>query len=680
MEEDSKVESQLTKVVTKDSARATEMAMNVQENLPEKSMEVAMKSPKLVLSDPQPSSSSQVQDIVESKLEEGDSVSQSTASSSSSTSIGDTAIREEEGEPDVKKSKQDRGQEVQKIATTSKAVRSYANGSLQPPSGGKPLMAALTRKLSKPRGRPKRKALVKMYQSEISDNKLGIKLCIKKSDAPSIKQKSSKKRSRKSKAKRASDSDDSDYERKRRKELIKQRANNNTDKGKKELEPFVEPEEQSCWGISLPKNVLHTIFLYAVQEEGCLPTLVNLGRVCSLWYEVSLNSSLWHTLDLSAWVKDRCKTELKLKWFIDNRLKGCQDVNVSNWKVVNVQCVLEKMAETCPNLVGLTMAGWKFLLSDHLNYIVENFKKLERIDLSSINLEANANKTAVGFTSLCNAIQGINGRLTNLCLAHNKLGGLPQIVSALATYCPNLVLLDLSNICTLSMSHAILHIEKLQHGCPKLKVLRITNAQITLSQINLQEQMESPGFPDLEELSVASVAESRIINDECIQRILKSSTKLKLLDVRGCARLTHDSLIRLPTWDLKHLFLSGCSVTRDLGSGLELIASKWAHSLTEIDLAWANVQGPLDNALKALAEKKSESPLSYLNLCGSSVSLEAVKDILSCCPLLSSINLSSCRGLPRGFKRLLQGPTEISELRENLGVQLTVGKKDESSD
>lgn len=82
----------------------------------------------------------------------------------------------------------------------------------------------------------------------------------------------------------------------------------------------------------------------------------------------------------------------------------------------------------------------------------------------------------------------------------------------------------------------------------------------------INSKMESPGFPDLEELSIASLtAESRLINDEYLQRILKTSTKLQLLDVRGSARLTHQSLIRLPTWDLKHLFLSGCSVTRDVG-------------------------------------------------------------------------------------------------------------------
>lgn len=119
---------------------------------------------------------------------------------------------------------------------------------------------------------------------------------------------------------------------------------------------------------------------------------------------------------------------------------------------------------------------------------------------------------------------------------------------------------------TVAISHAVLHIEKLQEGCQKLKVLRITNAHIVLSTTTLEEQMASPGFPELEEFSVAAlVNESRLINDEFLQRILKTSSKLTLLDVRGCARLTHDSLIRLPTWNLKHLFLSGCSITRDTG-------------------------------------------------------------------------------------------------------------------
>jgi F-box and leucine-rich repeat protein 6 len=50
------------------------------------------------------------------------------------------------------------------------------------------------------------------------------------------------------------------------------------------------------------------------------------------------------------------------------------------------------------------------------------------------------------------------------------------------------------------------------------------------------------------------------------------------------------------------------------------------------------------------------------------VSLEAVKEILKSCKALNSINLSSCRGLPRGVKRLLQGAIELAELKEILGV------------
>lgn len=48
------------------------------------------------------------------------------------------------------------------------------------------------------------------------------------------------------------------------------------------------------------------------------------------------------------------------------------------------------------------------------------------------------------------------------------------------------------------------------------------------------------------------------------------------------------------------------------------------------------------------------------------MSVEAVKEILDNCQALNSINLSSCRGLPRGIKRLLQGKVVLSELRENL--------------
>lgn len=303
-----------------------------------------------------------------------------------------------------------------------------------------------------------------------------------------------------------------------------------------------------------------------VKEEGAIPAACRLARVCSVWREVSLDTQLWRTIDLSTYFKEKNRTELRLKWFIENRMLDSEDINISYWKVTNTMCVLLKLFENCPGVISLALAGWRALSADDLNYIADNFPRVARLDLSSINTEMNTSKTAVGLQSLVNAIEKISDRFTHLNLAHNRLSGIPQITAALTAHCPNLIMLDLSNVKTIAVSHGMLHVEKLQEGCQKLKILRIANSHVQLSNASLQEQMQSLGFPDLEELSVASLAdESRLMSDEALQRILKASTKLKLLDVRGCARLTHDSLIRIPAWDLKHLFLSGCSVTRDVG-------------------------------------------------------------------------------------------------------------------
>lgn len=66
---------------------------------------------------------------------------------------------------------------------------------------------------------------------------------------------------------------------------------------------------------------------------------------------------------------------------------------------------------------------------------------------------------------------------------------------------------------------------------------------------------------------------------------------------------------------------------------------------------------------------------SHLNLCGSSVSEEAVKEVLHRCPQMVSINLSSCRGLPRGVKRLMSGTAELNDLRETLGVPVPTAQQ-----
>lgn len=123
--------------------------------------------------------------------------------------------------------------------------------------------------------------------------------------------------------------------------------------------------------------------------------------------------------------------------------------------MTNIDSVLDILLAACPDMIGVSFAGWKEFTGEQLVYVAQEFKSLQRIDLSSVNvshmrikwapsvltnnippphfqLELNPQKSAVGFQSLCNAIQALGSRLTHLTLAHNRLAGIPQIITALS--------------------------------------------------------------------------------------------------------------------------------------------------------------------------------------------------------------------------------------------------------
>ncbi|XP_046985032.1 F-box/LRR-repeat protein 6 isoform X1 [Schistocerca americana] len=425
-------------------------------------------------------------------------------------------------------------------------------------------------------------------------------------------------------------------------------------------------DAQSDWGRRLPENVLMHIFSLVCSETGCIPFLVRASKVCHLWNRVASINSLWHNVDLSGnRLKKAYKNDTRIRRLFLNKLTHVRHLDIGDWKLVNVTDVLAAICESCQRLESLSLSGWTRLSPANLAYVATNLPNLSRVDLSRTVSDGKV-VPAQSYTSV---LQIMTHRLTHLVLSNNTMCGLSQIIIALSTSCPNLELLDIS---FLQMhSTALINLEKFQSGCQKLKVLRVTNSNIALSPVPLNIQVLSPGFPDLEELNIAAFTlfdescSKPIVDDNSIERILKTSTKLKLLDVRGQNSVSDAGLVRLPAWNVERLFLAGCCISRKNVSGLELIMQKWNHSLVEVDLSWVHINESLDSGLTALAECGEKSQLQILNLCGSSASLHAVKAVVLKCPLLNSLNLSSCRALSRGMKRRYTGG-EISELRSKL--------------
>ncbi|XP_048481918.1 uncharacterized protein LOC105383825 [Plutella xylostella] len=436
---------------------------------------------------------------------------------------------------------------------------------------------------------------------------------------------------------------------------------------------------QSPWA-TMPEEVLTLIFDHVVNMQGTLPAVIRLGRVCKLWHSVSCKPQLWRNVDLAQYTSEKCKTDFKLVWLLENRLSRCHTLNISHWKVVNVSWVLACLAEYAPGLRELSVAGWSRLAAEQLHELLAALPRLRRLDLSHTS-ETGGSGTCLSAQSIARLVESFGERLTHLTMAHNKFSALQQILTSIASHCPNLEVLDISGARATSHPGAV-PLEALQKGCPKLRVFRAASAQLILVHATTSQQMEITGWEHLEELSIAAEAATERVavgeyklGDEALSRLVRGATRLRLLDLRNLQQLTDSGLVRVPAWDLQHLFLGGCNILRQKSACLELICEKWSHSLIELDLSWASCARVLDDAVAALADT-AQSRLRILNLCGSAVSLEPIKKVLLKCPHIESLNLSSCRALPRGMKRLYAGK-ELQDLKDSFDPEKLKKAKEE---
>ena len=253
-------------------------------------------------------------------------------------------------------------------------------------------------------------------------------------------------------------------------------------------------------------------------------------------------------------------------------------------------------------------------------------------------------------------------------------------------FCRNLQVLDVSNVASLGSRSTSIAVDKLQRACPQLRVLRAANINFTPTVCNAA-LVPVLGFPHLEELSIpfheSFMMTTSMLDgntDWTIELLTKGAQNLTLLDIRGSRYISPRGLIKIPTWSMKYLSISNCPKLED--ETLEMVFTKvplkinhhqiiylflqWRKTLVDIDLSWNKSERCMNACIEALCENDDiESQLRSIQLRGSAISYELLCTLLQKCTLLTSIDLQSCRGLPRGIKRAFND-LEFVQLRQDL--------------
>ncbi|XP_057592812.1 F-box/LRR-repeat protein 6 isoform X1 [Hippopotamus amphibius kiboko] len=424
-----------------------------------------------------------------------------------------------------------------------------------------------------------------------------------------------------------------------------------------------QQEPDPGWGDRIPLEILLQIFGLLVAADGPVPFLGRAARVCRRWHEAASQPALWHTLTLSPPLAGRpaksgAKAEKKLlaslEWLMPNRFSQLQRLTLIHWKS-QVHPVLKLVSESCPRLTFLKLSDCHGVTPDTLVMLAKACPQLHSLDIQHSMVESSA---VVSF------LEEAGPRMRKLWLTYSSqttaiLGAL------LGSCCPQLQVLEVSTGLSRNSTPLQLPVEALQRGCPQLQpgphsqVLRLLNLT-WLPKPSGRAATPSPGFPSLEELCLASSTGSCVSN-EVLGRLLHGSPRLRLLDLRGCARVTPAGLCDLPCRGQRslggggaggcgrscpvvrttcprlsppeleqlHLGLYGVSDRPTLAKeGSPLLTQKWCHALRELDLSGQGFsEKDLEQALAAFSGTSGGSHLALcsLNLRGTRVTPSTVR-------------------------------------------------------
>ncbi|PIK50693.1 hypothetical protein BSL78_12426 [Apostichopus japonicus] len=418
-----------------------------------------------------------------------------------------------------------------------------------------------------------------------------------------------------------------------------------------------DTSDKTSWS-HLPTLILQKIFYFGVADGGAVPFLLRMSKVSRTWRDVATLPKLWRKVNLdSSTVKVKeSKRFTGLTWLINNRFSKLENLNICNWSKLN-QSTFENIVKECPSLKRLVLSGCIKLGSSSLEQITNGLSNLVALDISSITLPG---KT-LNPSGLSRFLEVRGGALQELNLSNNKISSWPGVFSPILKHensMPYLRHLDLSNCLTFSSSLTAFPVESFQSACPNLEVLSLAGCDVVGSKVEQDLKESSCGFPRLEQLSFpvqSQVQRSSSLQQDLVQRILKTSVNLQLLDIRGRTSFTPEFAQNLPCTGVEYLYIGNCDGT------IIPLCTKWGHSLKTLHMPDISMKGDVTIA----SVLPSMTKLENLDLAGTDIDDSVVRLVFDSCPSLDEINLTRCRNIQRGIKQTFKGQ-RLKELAEKM--------------
>ncbi|XP_060916504.1 F-box/LRR-repeat protein 6 [Labrus mixtus] len=421
------------------------------------------------------------------------------------------------------------------------------------------------------------------------------------------------------------------------------------------------------WGQSVPEEVLINIFQFVVTQDGAVPFLCRVGRVCHLWNAAASSPALWRKVTIGhCWIapgkSQQPTTEKRIKgtltWLSQNRFSQLRDFSLYHWKK-NVNYAVETVSQNAPHLRSLTLSYCTGLTGDAFHSLSLHSRSLQSINLQYSEFQVEG---------LLEFLESHGSQIKQMLYTHGI--SYNRVLAAVTRgLCPDLELLEVNTKLDSKDCELHINIQALQMACPNLKTFRMLNVRPLLKTFR-NDADSTLGFPLLEEMCIATTSYS-YMTDKDLRDILSGSTRLRVLDLRGCSRITPSGLAALPCDALECLYW-GQYFTSNVGSsstkkGLHMVTEKWSRTLQQLDVAnQLFTEEELEIAMSYFGRGTEADTLRSLNLSGTRITPPALRSVIGQMTSLNYLNLSSCRYLPRGMKRIYRGQEDIRQLLDKL--------------